>query len=261
MLTSRKQRKTIKKLQPLNISLNGNPSTLADTIQAIKNQGRTDLSVPVTKKAKKYNPSRHYYKKENIHTMMKKIKETPSHMRDYKNNLETTYFKMKLGLERNNVLTEKPEAKNSHVVHRHISNMDRLQLNTEIDTYDAENTLLRDEAVRSSFVNKYNSAAKKLDGQGVHVQHRYIQSTNQNFSHSFNQKRAQKLKPLVAVREVGTKSNLNSPIINDHMKKLSDILKRSDKNIKQLPEQIEYHKLDKNRKSALGYNEQIQEEM
>lgn len=33
---------------------------------------------------------------------MKKIKETPQHMIDYKHNLETTMFKKKFGLERVN---------------------------------------------------------------------------------------------------------------------------------------------------------------
>jgi hypothetical protein len=76
--------------------------TMSDSIRGLKSIEIPDLSRVDDKRTKRYDPSKNHYKPENLNTLMKKIHDTPRHMVDYKNSLEQTMFKKKLGLEKIN---------------------------------------------------------------------------------------------------------------------------------------------------------------
>jgi hypothetical protein len=76
--------------------------TMTDSIRGLNSIEIGDLSQIDDKRTKRYDPSKNHYKPENLNTLMKKIHETPRHMVDYKNSLEQTMFKKKLGLEKIN---------------------------------------------------------------------------------------------------------------------------------------------------------------
>ena len=103
-LPSPHKRYNTRRKNPLNNSLAKETSPLASTIKATNESknDRNELSQPVRIRNKKYDPSKHYAAKENCNSLMRKIKETPKHMIDYKHNLETSMFKKKLGLEKIN---------------------------------------------------------------------------------------------------------------------------------------------------------------
>ena len=104
LYTSRLKSNTTKKLNPLGKSFNGRTATLKDGISnfVAPATARGELSQPVKKRNKRYDPSKHYYHVENLTSLKKKILETPKHMVDYKHNLEQSMFKKKLGLEKIN---------------------------------------------------------------------------------------------------------------------------------------------------------------
>jgi hypothetical protein len=102
--TTRHKSKTSKSLHPLGRSLNARVGTFEENVVAFSSPPhlRGDISLPANRRRKKYDPSKNYYHRENLSTLMTKIKETPKHMIDYRNNLETSMFKKKMGLEKIN---------------------------------------------------------------------------------------------------------------------------------------------------------------
>ena len=95
VLTSRNALKDPRKLNPIGNNISISNLSFTENIKSFVTPkiARVDLSLPVTKRSKKYDPSKHYFEVENLSTIMKKIKEAPEHMRDYKNHLETKMFK------------------------------------------------------------------------------------------------------------------------------------------------------------------------
>lgn len=104
-LTTRNRSKNIKNLQTLKKNFNVDLGSFADKIQAFGSPDKhlkKDLSQPVNKRSKRYDPSKSHYQVDNLASLMKKIKDAPKYMVDYKANLETSMFKKKFGLEKIN---------------------------------------------------------------------------------------------------------------------------------------------------------------
>lgn len=101
-MTSRRNQKNSHRLNPLRNSMNVQIGSFAENLTSLRSpqQTTTKLSIPVRQRNKKYDPVKHYFPVENLSSMLKKLKEVPEHMRDYKNSLETRMFKKKLGLEK-----------------------------------------------------------------------------------------------------------------------------------------------------------------
>ena len=214
--------------------------------------------------------------------MMKKIKATPSHMRDYKNNLETSMFKKKLGLERINTFqmilrqanidinSTKSESNKDKLNFKPTKNsIERNNLSTETDMYDTENTMLKQNNSESPKMpnNSFKTASKSLNQHRIARYNRDVKSKStmqKSLNASMNLKRYHnKLIPIDTTNhnKLSYKSSHNSPLA-EHMNKISSILGKdfnkssqmnnhNDININGNSQNI----FGKNRKSALGYTE------
>jgi hypothetical protein len=102
-LTTRNNNKNRKNYNTLKKNFNVGVGNFSDQIEAFASPDKhlkKDISEPVNKRWKKYDPSKNYYHVDDLASLMKKIKDAPKYMVDYKTNLETSMFRKKFGLEK-----------------------------------------------------------------------------------------------------------------------------------------------------------------